>query len=421
MPVKRRDVLLGTAAAGGLLLSPSLSARTADSEFADLPQLAARAVPIKPAEYAARIDKARRLMAEAGLDALLLEPGSSLRYFTGLVLYRSERFTGAIIPARGPIAYVTPAFEAPRLAESLRIGNDIRTWEEDADPFRRVAEIVRERSGGGAAIGLEGSVRYFVADGLAKVAPQMRIRSGEGVVRACRSRKSPAEIALMRLASDITMAAYRAVVPRLREGMTPVDFRSMMNAATERLGGRPAFSLGLFGAASAFPHGSRQPQQLREGDTVLMDCGCTVEGYNSDISRTIVFGTPSAEQRRVWEIEKEAQAAAFAAARLGVPCAAVDAAARAVIEAHGFGPGFRLPGLPHRTGHGIGLDGHEWPNFVPGATTPIAPGMCFSDEPGIYIYGKFGVRLEDCLWMAEDGPRWFSKPAPSLDDPLGAA
>ncbi|WP_210432434.1 M24 family metallopeptidase [Iodidimonas gelatinilytica] len=239
------------------------------------------------------------------------------------------------------------------------------------------------------------------------------------MVTGCRAIKSPAEIALMQIATDITIAAYRHTVPRLEAGMQPADFRAMMDGATRALGGRPVFSMALFGPASAFPHGSSAPQILKEGDTVLMDCGCAVEGYQSDISRTVVYGTPSARQREVWAIERAAQMAAFEAAQPGAHCGDVDKAARALLESHGFGPGYQVPGLPHRTGHGIGMDGHESPNFVKDEATRIAPGMCFSNEPGIYIYGEFGVRLEDCLWIAEDGPRWFSTPSASLDDPLG--
>jgi Xaa-Pro dipeptidase len=230
--------------------------------------------------------------------------------------------------------------------------------------------------------------------------------------------KSPAELALMQRANDVTMAAFRAVIPTLREGMTQQQVSSGMTAAMTKLGGEDPWALILFGAGSAFPHGTREPHRLQPGDIVLMDCGCAVSGYQADITRTTIFGKPSARQRQVWDLERRAQDAAFRAAQVGVPCEAVDAAARKVITDAGFGPGYRVPGLPHRTGHGIGLDGHEWTNFVRGNTTPIAPGMCFSDEPMIAIPGEFGVRLEDCLYITEQGPRFFTPQSESIERPL---
>jgi Xaa-Pro dipeptidase len=231
--------------------------------------------------------------------------------------------------------------------------------------------------------------------------------------------KSDHEIALMQRASDITMAAYRYTHPRIERGMDPARIGAIMDGATRALGGSPEFSLILLGEAAAYPHGSGQPQQVRDGEVVLMDCGCTVEGYQSDISRTFVYGAASAEQRRVWDQVHQGQAAAFAAARIGAPAGSVDDAVRALYESWGYGPGYRLPGLSHRTGHGIGLDGHEPVNLVHGETTPLAAGMCFSDEPGLYLPGRFGIRLEDCFHMTPEGPRWFTTPPPSIDDPFG--
>jgi Xaa-Pro dipeptidase len=231
--------------------------------------------------------------------------------------------------------------------------------------------------------------------------------------------KSPTELALMQRASDITIAAFKAAFGTLREGMTQYDLQDNMVAALERVGGKDPWALVGFGQASAFPHGTIQPQQLREGDIVLLDSGCAVEGYQSDITRTTVFGKPSARQTDIWNLERRAQDAAFAAAQPGRTCESVDAAARKVLTDAGFGPDYRLPGLPHRTGHGIGMDGHEWTNFVRGNKTPIAPGMCFSDEPMIAIYGEFGIRLEDCLYIREDGPRFFSAQSVAIDQPFG--
>lgn len=420
--ISKRDFLRAT---GLLAAAPVLSALAPDAApaatdaFKGLPNLAARAVPISLEEHRARIAKAQRLMRDAGIDALLLEPGASLLYFTGLRLWRSERFHGAVIPHEGEPFYISPAFEEPALREKLLIAGDVLLWEEDEDPYAPIAAALSRRGVPKGRVGIEASVRHFVAAGLRRAAPGFALVSAESVVTGCRAIKSAAEIALMQIAFDITLAAYRAAAPRLEAGMTPADFVSMMEAATRALGGNPTFSLALYGPASAFPHGSNAPQILKEGDIVLMDCGAEVLGYQSDISRTIVFGEPSKRQRQVWAIEKEAQDAAFMAAQPGALCGDVDRAARAVIERHGFGPGYKLPGLPHRTGHGIGLEGHESPNFVKDDPTAIAPGMCFSNEPGIYIYGEFGVRLEDCLHITNTGPKWFSAPSPSLDDPFG--
>ncbi len=245
------------------------------------------------------------------------------------------------------------------------------------------------------------------------------MRSANGVVRALRMVKSPAEIALMQLAADITIAAYRHTASRIKAGMSPQDIGEMMNQATTALGGRPEFALILLGEASAYPHGTGKPQAVREGEVVLMDCGCTVQGYQSDISRTFVFGDPTRKQRQVWNHMHRGQQIAFEAAKVGVPAGSVDDTVRAYYRKLGYGPDYKLPGLSHRTGHGIGLDGHEPVNLVRGETTRLAPGMCFSDEPGIYIPGEFGIRLEDCFYMTPSGPRWFSTPPPSLDKPFG--
>jgi len=426
MAMTKRDFLKGglLAATAGAMSAGGAGGAAAQADgpgggdFGHLPDLAAGAAPISPAEYRARQDKARRLMREAGIAALVLEPGASLAYFTGLELWRSERFHGAVLPADGEVVYISPAFEAPKLEELIIIPGDMRVWEEHEDPFIRVAQALADAGLTEGRIGMEATVRFFVADGIAAAAPDFTIAPAEPVVTGCRAIKSAHEIALMQTAFDITMAAYRAAVPKLEAGMTPADFRAMMDAATRAMGGRPTFTMALFGEASAYPHGSSRPQILAEGDIVLMDCGCDVMGYKSDISRTLVFGEASARQREVWTVEKTAQLAAFEAAQPGAPCGAVDAAARAVLEKHGFGPGYATPGLPHRTGHGIGMETHESPNFVKDSDIAIAPGMCFSNEPGIYIYGEFGVRLEDCIFIAGDGPRWFTTPAPSLDAPL---
>lgn len=384
----------------------------------ELKPITGGAVPISVAERQARVARAQKLMRELGLSAILLEPGASLLYFTGIRWGRSERLTGAVIPVEGQIGVFTPFFEEPSVRETLALPADLRTWNEHEDPLELVGRWLKERKLGSGAIGIEETVRYFAVDGLQRALPDARLRSAAPVVRALRMIKSPAEIALMQLAADVTVAAYRHTAPRIERGMTPADIAAIMNGATLALGGRPEFALILLGEASAYPHGTGKPQQVREGEVVLMDCGCTVHNYQSDISRTFVFGEPTRRQREAWNHMHRGQQIAFETAEVGVSAGQVDDAVRAYYTSLGYGPDYKLPGLSHRTGHGIGLEGHEPINLVRGEQTRLAPGMCFSNEPGLYIPGQFGIRLEDCIYMTEAGPRWFSTPPPSLDRPF---
>ena len=373
--------------------------------------------PISDAERRARIEKARRLMRESKIGAILLEGGSSLFYFTGTRWGLSERTFAMVFPADGEPAWVVPAFEEARAREVIRFGSDIRTWEEDESPYRRIAEVLRDRKIASARIGMEERVRFFVFDGVRKELQGADFVSADPVTAGCRMIKSPAEIALMQRATDITIEAYRAGLATLHEGMTQNDLRNNIVAAYTALGARGEVSVS-FGKYTAFPHGSIQPQRLQPGDVVQIDDGCGVEGYQSDVTRTVVFGKPTDRQRQIWNLEHKAQAAAFAAAKPGATCESVDAAARKVITDFGFGPDYKVPGLPHRTGHGIGLDIHEWTYLVRGNKTLLQPGMCFSDEPMIAIYGEFGIRLEDCMYITEDGARMFSKPSPAIEQPF---
>lgn len=417
MAMRRRDLLRHGALAAGLAAIPArlLGAAVADPA---LKRITGGAVPIGAAERAARLARAQRLMRDAGLSAILIEPGASLTYFTGIRWWRSERLTAAILPREGSIGIVTPAFEEPSVRESLAVEGEVRVWQEDQDPLAVVAGFLRDRKLAMGPVGIEETVRFFASDGLARAAPGLEIRPAAAVVRGCRMIKSAAEIALMQLATDVTIAAYRHVAARIEAGMTPADIGAMMDAATVALGGNPEFSLVLLGEASAYPHGSGKPQAVRAGEVVLMDCGCTVEGYQSDVSRTLVFGAADKAQRAVFDQVRKGQEIAFATARIGTPAGRIDDAVRAYYEGLGYGPGYSLPGLSHRTGHGIGLDGHEPVNLVHGETTPLAAGMCFSNEPGLYRPGAFGVRIEDCFYMTPDGPRWFSTPPPSIDKPF---
>jgi Xaa-Pro dipeptidase len=374
--------------------------------------------PITDEERRDRIAKAQRLMTTLGIGAIVIEPGTTMHYYSAVDWHPSERTFAMVIPATGAPAWVCPAFEEARARELIRFGDDIRVWQEDENPFARIAGILKDRGAVSEKVGLEEAVRFFVVDGLRHAAPSADLVSATPVTAGCRMIKSAAELALMQRATDITIRAFKAAFATLRAGMTQYELGDNMTTAMIRLGGSDPWALVGFGKYSAFPHGSVQPQRLARGDIVLLDSGCAVEGYQSDMTRTTVFGRPSRRQTEIWNLERKAQDAAFAAAQVGVPCEAVDAAARKVITEAGFGPDYRLPGLPHRTGHGIGLDGHEWTNFVRGNSTPIAPGMCFSDEPMIAIYGEFGVRLEDCLYITDQGPRFFSAQSVAIDQPF---
>jgi Xaa-Pro dipeptidase len=372
--------------------------------------------PITGEERRARIEKARRLMREHKLGAILMEGGTSLFYFTGTRGLGGDHTFAWVLPTAGePAWFMAQADEGS--VNGIPMQADVRTWKENGDPYKTVAQFLKER-GGGAAIGIEERARFAVFEGLRAADPSIELASADPVTIGCRVIKSPAEIALMQHASDVTIACYKAVLSSLREGMTNAELSANIDAGYRAIGYR-GDALVIFGKYTAFPHGSIQPQQLHEGDVVLVDDGCTVEGYQSDITRTTVFGKPTARQREVWNVERKAQDAALAAAKVGATCESVDAAARKVIMDAGFGPGYQLPGLPHRTGHGIGLDGHEWTYLVRGNKTRLEPGMCFSDEPTIAIPGEFGIRLEDCMYITEDGARMFSRQSQAIDQPFG--
>jgi Xaa-Pro dipeptidase len=395
---KRRDFLKlsATAAAGAVFIAAgnSAEAQSIPDPIKQLKPMTDGIVPITEKERWARIEKAQRLMTEQGIGAIFIEPGTSSFYYAGFRTWISERMIALVIPAKGELAWVCPKFEEDRMREIIKFGKDIRTWEEDESPYKVVAGIFSDRGVRAGKIGIEERARFFLFDGIRQVTTGLEYVSADPVTAGCRMIKSSAEIALMQKANDITIIAYKATVATLKEGMTPADFANNCRAAFRALGFSGSADAN-FGKASASPHGSLLPQKLHEGDIVLMDGGCSIEGYQSDISRTVVFGKPSQRQRDIWALARKAQDAAYAAAKVGIPCEAVDAAARKVITDAGFGPDYKVPGLPHRTGHGIGLDGHEWTNFVRGNKTPLHAGMCFSDEPMVSVPGEFGVRHED--------------------------
>jgi Xaa-Pro dipeptidase len=400
-------------------MSIGVGGSTFEAELAKMSSMKDDVAPISIGEYRQRIAKAQNLMREQGVHALYLDTSTNLRYFTGMELKLTERLHGAIIPADGDIVYLSPTFEEPKTRAYMRFGDDVRCWEEHEDPTALVIETVRSKGYETGTIAIDPATPFFTVEGLRRAANSFSFSSASSITEACRQVKSPAEIAIMQTAMDITITVQKAAARCLAAGMTTSEVQDFLDAAHRKLGGVPASRAVQFGEATAYPHGVPYGQVLQDGDMVLIDTGCYLEGYRSDITRTYVFGDATSRQREIWDLEKRAQQAAFVAAVLGAPCEAVDNAARGVIVAAGFGPGYKVPGLPHRTGHGIGMDVHEASFMVKGNMTKLAPGMCFSDEPMICIYGEFGVRLEDCIYMTEQGPRWFTTPCHSVDDPFG--
>ena len=394
---------------------------TPEAALAKLSPMTANARPIALDEHRTRIANVQARMRDAGLAAIYVNAGTNLRYFTGTQWRPSERMVGAIIPADGPLHYIVPGFEVGSFHDFMGLPGELHAWDEHESPYRLFLDVLgRLGAGETDRVGLCESAPFFLVDGIRQLAPSRRFVNAALVTAPCRMRKSANELALMQCANDMTLAVHKAAASILREGITTTEVEAFIAAAHRKVGASGSyFCIVLFGPATAFPHGVKDPQILKSGDVVLIDTGCLVHGYMSDITRSYVYGAGNDKQRAVWNSEQAAQAAAFAAARLGAPCGSVDVAARARLEADGFGPGYALPGLPHRTGHGIGLDIHEWPYLVRSDTTPLDVGMCFSNEPMICVPGEFGIRHEDHFYMTADGPRWFTQPMLSFDDPFG--
>nr|WP_100547799.1 MULTISPECIES: Xaa-Pro peptidase family protein [unclassified Pseudomonas] len=398
---------------------------TPEQALARLQNMMAGAQPITESEFQTRIARAQALMREQDIAALFLAAGSNLQYFTGVQWHPSERMVGAILPASGALEYLAPAFEEGTVRDFQVVPGVVNTWQEHENPYALLLDCLKRlgilpNDGAQPKVGLCSSLPFFMFEGIRQLTSGYRFVDAGGITTACRQCKSPSEIALMQRAKDMTLEVHKAAASILHEGISTTEVAEFIHQAHRRVGAPGSiFCIVLFGAASAFPHGVKHAQRLKDGDMVLIDTGCKVHSYLSDITRSYVFGTPSARQRDFWNKEKAAQQAAFEAATLGAPCSSVDAAARRSLEAAGLGPGYSLPGLPHRTGHGIGLDIHEGPYLVGGDDTPLAEGMCFSNEPMICVPGEFGIRLEDHFYMTADGPRWFTQPSHSVDDPFG--
>lgn len=416
MTIDRRELLF---AAAGLALTATPAVRAEGTRSKELTSLTKDARPITAQEHAQRIQKLQSLMQQANVKAMLVEAGSSLQYFTGVRWWRSERTTAAVIPAQGKVTVVTPYFEEPSIRETLKIDADVRPWKEDESPFDLLAGALRDAASSGGKLAVEGTTRQFVIERTGQsLGSAAQFVSGDEWVRACRLIKSPTELALMQAANNVTLAAIRHVHAHVAVGMRSADVMKLLVEATEALGGSHEFSLVLLNEASAFPHGSNKPQAIQPGSVVLVDSGCNVHGYAADISRTWIVGEPTKRHREVWNTVKRGQEIALETAAIGTPVGAIDKAVRAFYEGKGWSKDYALPGTSHRTGHGIGMDGHEAPYLVRSDTTPMQAGMCFSDEPGIYIPGEFGIRLEDCWTMTATGPKLFTPLAVSIDRPI---
>ncbi len=394
---------------------------TAAAELAKFRSMRDAVPPVLAEERSTRLARIQSLMRAQGVQALYLDASTTNFYFTGLRLKGSERLHGAVIPAEGEIGYITPAFEQAKLETMIALPGRIHAWQEHEDPTALVVDAVRAMGYASGTIAIDPATPFFIVDGLRRAGNSFDFINARPLVAACRMVKSTAEIALIEHAMNLTLAVQRATAAILRPGIATTEVEAFVAQAHTALGfDLPAsFCIVLFGEATAYPHGVPYPQILKPGDTVLIDIGAPMHGYQSDITRSYVFGEPSARQREVWDVEKRATEAVFAAAQPGATCESLDRAARDVIEAAGFAREYGLPGLPHRTGHGIGLDVHEEPYIVRGDRTRLTPGMCFSNEPTICIYGEFGMRLEDHIHMTESGPAWFTPPAPSIEDPFG--
>jgi Xaa-Pro dipeptidase len=378
------------------------------------------AKPIMKAERQARLDRARQLMRQNKIDAVCMIGGTSLVYFTGIHWWNSERLFTFVLPQRGNAFYVSPAFEEDRAREQILNAPEgessrILTWQEDEDPYLLVAKGLADAGASTGRIGIEERTTFVFADGIAKANSGAQIVSATPVTAGCRMIKSSAELALMRLAAEISLAAYEAAWKSLQPGMTHNQFADLVAAAHQQLGfaGEASVQVGEY---SALPHGSIKLQAIREGTVLLIDGGCSVEGYQSDISRTFVLGKATDKMKRVFDIVRQAQTNALKTARPGLAAGEVDAAARAVIIDAGYGPGYKY--FTHRVGHGMGMDGHEWPYLVKGNRLPLQADMTFSDEPGIYIRGEFGVRLEDDMHITENGAELFTPQSPSPEEPF---
>ena len=372
-------------------------------------------------EYKVRLKKAQQIMQSSGTDAIYLNAGTNLYYFTGTKWYASERLVGAILLSTGKLIYIAPYFEVNTLKQYMEIEGEVLGWHEHESPFQLISKVMARLETDQPTLAIDESTPFFITDGITKCDETIRLMEGKHITAGCRALKSSLEISLLQTAKNMTLAVHKATASILYEGISTSEVTDFIDKAHRKVGATNGsyFCIVLFGKDSSFPHGVKTPKSLEKNDIVLIDTGCQLHGYNSDITRTYVFGEANSRQRQMWQIEKNAQIAAFEAAKIGTACGDVDIAAREYIASQGLGPDYQTPGCPHRTGHGIGLDIHEWPYLVRSDRTPLAEGMCFSNEPMLVLPDEFGIRLEDHFYMTKVGPKWFTEPSHSIDDPFG--
>ncbi|NYR13510.1 aminopeptidase P family protein [Pseudoalteromonas sp. MIP2626] len=398
-----------------------IGTQTKEQALANLSNMTGNLTPIQADEHLARIANAQAYMQVNDIAAIYLNAGTNLTYFTGMRWYASERLVGAILPATGKIQYIAPYFEIGSLNGFKVIDGSMHSWQEHENPYQLFVSVLQKLNiSENATVGIDESAQFFIYDGINKAQTGLKLVNAQPVTAHCRMHKSANELALMQRAMDMTLAVHKATASMLHEGISTTEVEAFIKQAHQKVGAPGNyFCIVLFGLATSFPHGVKDPQILKSGDMVLIDTGCKVHDYLSDITRTYVFGEATERQRQFWDYEKAAQIAAFNAAKIGESCETVDAAARSYLSTQDLGPEYQTPGCPHRTGHGIGLDIHEWPYLVGGNKTPLATGMCFSNEPMLVVPDEFGVRLEDHFYMTDNGPRWFTQPSHSIDDPFG--
>ncbi|MGB0494971.1 MAG: M24 family metallopeptidase [Kangiellaceae bacterium] len=398
-----------------------IGGKTIEQALADLSDMTIGSTATQENEYKTRIGKAQAYMTEHNIAVIYLNAGTNLTYFTGLRWYPSERLVGAVLPAQGELIYIAPFFEIDTLNDYMVIPGEIKGWQEHENPYALFCQVIAELTSDSVPrVGMDESTAFFIVDGIQKQQTDIQLINGSEVTAHCRMHKSKAEIALIQGAMNMTLQVHKAAASILKEGISTTEVETFIHQAHKKVGAADGsyFCIVLFGKATSFPHGVKEPQFLKKNDMVLIDTGCQLHGYISDITRSYVFGTATEQQMAIWNSEKRAQQAAFDAAKIGYPCGDVDLAARKSLQDDGLGPDYTLPGLPHRTGHGIGMDIHEWPYLVKDNPMPLAEGMCFSNEPMIVVPDEFGVRLEDHFYMTDKGAAWFTLPSKSIYEPF---
>ncbi|MFH4966913.1 Xaa-Pro peptidase family protein [Gaetbulibacter sp. M240] len=394
---------------------------TPEAELGAIQPKAHLVEPIQKSEFQSRIQKAAKLLRDNKVPAMYLHAGTNLYYFTGTRWKTSERMVGALLFEDGSVEYIAPYFEIGTVLDFMLVEGPVHGWEEHESPYALFSKVLNARGIEGGKIYMDEATPFFISNGILELNNGLKFIDAKPITAGCRMNKSEAELAIMQLAMDITLEVQQAAARIMQPGITSETVTQFIHEAHKRYGAKEEgsyFCIVLFGVDFSFPHGVKKPKALEENEVVLVDTGCQIHDYISDITRTYVYGQANELQKRIWNIEKEAQQVAFQAATLGAECGSIDIAVRKYLESQGLGPDYKLPGLPHRTGHGIGLDIHEWPYLVKSEKTKLEPGMCISNEPMICVADKFGIRLEDHIYMTEQGPKWFTKPAHSIEDPF---